>query len=65
MQISYPSALAKDIKAPEVSGSYTKKQALKKLLKGSGLEPSVINNTVTIKQPDRSALTVKNLLAAA
>lgn len=65
MQMSYPASLAEGVKTEGVSGQYTSEQALEKLLSGSGLKPSLIDNTVTIKQQKQSALTTNTLLAAA
>jgi len=65
MQMSYPATLAEGVTSQGISGQYTSEQALQKLLDGSGLEPQVINNTVTIKLPKASSLTTEGLLVAA
>lgn len=65
MQMSYPASLAAGVKTEGVFGEYTSEQALEKLLSGSGLKPSLIDNTVTIKHQKQSALATSTLLAAA
>ncbi|MEQ1486790.1 TonB-dependent receptor, partial [Methyloglobulus sp.] len=51
LQISYPAELTKGIATPGLSGHYTAKEALNKLLAGSGLTPKVTStNAITIEE---------------
>ncbi|NOU22565.1 MAG: TonB-dependent receptor [Methyloglobulus sp.] len=51
LQISYPAELTKGIATPGLSGHYTAKEALNKLLAGSGLTPRVTStNAITIEK---------------
>jgi len=65
MQMSYPASLVEGVETEGIFGEYTLEQALEKLLKGSGLQPSLIDNTVTIKYQKQSALATNTLLATA
>lgn len=50
LQMTFPAALVSGKAAPAVSGSLTARQALQRLLAGSGLVASVEGNTVVVKQ---------------
>mgnify|MGYP001430211810 CR=1 FL=1 len=51
LQISYPAELTKGIGTPGLSGHYTAKEALNKLLAGSGLTPKVTStNAITLEK---------------
>lgn len=66
MQLFYSTDLVKAKKTTGVSGKLSNKEALQKLLKGSGLNFKVIDdNTITLEKMDKSKLTVENLMAAA
>ncbi|MFZ2170322.1 MAG: STN domain-containing protein [Methylococcaceae bacterium] len=53
IQMSYPAQLSKGIKTNGISGDYTREEAIKQLLAGSGLASSIVSPTTPspLKRP--------------
>lgn len=66
LQLFYSTELVEDRKTSGVNGTLNAWDALKMLLKDSGLQYRVIdNNTITLERPTQGSLTTETLLAAA
>ncbi len=72
VELSYPAAIASDVKSNGLKGSYTAEQALQQLLKGSGLSYRVaggnsitVEKVPTLKERDATAMPAVHVVGKA
>lgn len=66
LQLFYSTELVKDLRTAGVKGTLNVRDALKTLLKGSGLQYRMVDgNTITLERLTKGSLTTEHLLAAA